>query len=441
MKRLRRLYIIVVALYLLIILSVNVFLKSSTQAEIGERNVVINRIASAIQKEMYLAENADANQLVEKHFFDKLAEYKRIYKEYELPQSIIYIHSDSTENLMELEGKQKIIAIKNSENKNAGFLLFVFEDYLAKKTVIYVNVGLIGLLLLFLVYVVFFDKRILVPFEQLSEYPERLSKGLITEKLPENKRKYFGKFIWGINMLNDKIITDNKRINKLIQERQTLLTTLAHGIKTPVANVKLYASAIDTGLYQKNGIPNEEDAAIAKKIGRNADAITDIVKEMLENTSKGMVAFEAKPQMFYVKELADYIEEEYANRLKILHIPYTIHLETEAMIHSDKDGLIRILSQLMENAIKYGSGEGIRIEIEKNEEGFFFSIRNKGELVTEKELPYLFNSFWRGTNAELVEGSGIGLFEAKSIALKLGGDIFAKRLADSGEMEFVVYIE
>ena len=57
-----------------------------------------------------------------------------------------------------------------------------------------------------------------------------------------------------------------------------------------------------------------------------------------------------------------------------------------------------------------------------------------------EEIPYLFNSFWRGSNSENVEGNGIGLFEAKTIALRLGGDILAKRIEETGEMEFVMFL-
>lgn len=68
-------------------------------------------------------------------------------------------------------------------------------------------------------------------------------------------------------------------------------------------------------------------------------------------------------------------------------------------------------------------------------------VSKKGQgYVLVEEIPYLFNSFWRGSNSENVEGNGIGLFEAKTIALRLGGDILAKRIEETGEMEFVMFL-
>ena len=100
----------------------------------------------------------------------------------------------------------------------------------------------------------------------------------------------------------------------------------------------------------------------------------------------------------------------------------------------------RILSQNMDNALKYGNGEGITVDLNKKEEGFYFIIKNKGEVPAEKELPYIFNSFWRGSNAGNISGNGIGLFEAREIVMGLDGDIYVRADAEAKEMEFDIYI-
>ena len=170
-------------------------------------------------------------------------------------------------------------------------------------------------------------------------------------------------------MLNDKLASDRKRINELSRDHLTMLTTIAHGIKTPVANIKLYADAIETGLYQPDGAVNESDAEVASKISKNADDITEIVKELIDKASGGIVDFEPEIKNFYLSELTDFLNEEYGKRLEVLRIPYRFEVESNAMIKSDKTGLCRILSQLMENAVKYGNGEGIFVRIRKDEEG------------------------------------------------------------------------
>ena len=94
----------------------------------------------------------------------------------------------------------------------------------------------------------------------------------------------------------------------------------------------------------------------------------------------------------------------------------------------------------MENAVKYGDGSGINVIIEKNEDGYSFAVRDKGSRIPDSEMPYVFNSFWRGSNAADVEGNGLGLYEASFIALKLGGDVSCRFIEETGEMEFEVFL-
>ena len=110
------------------------------------------------------------------------------------------------------------------------------------------------------------------------------------------------------------------------------------------------------------------------------------------------------------------------------------------MINSDKEGISRILVQLLDNAIKYTDGRGITITVDKNEDGYFFSVKDTGSRIPESEMPYVFNSFWRGSNAGDVEGNGLGLYEAQFIARKLGGDITVRYLEDTEETEFEVFL-
>ncbi|MBO7532075.1 MAG: HAMP domain-containing histidine kinase, partial [Lachnospiraceae bacterium] len=182
------------------------------------------------------------------------------------------------------------------------------------------------------------------------------------------------------------------------------------------------------------------DAEVAGKISRNADEIASIVKELIDKAQGGVVDFEPSIQNFYLNELILFLNEEYGNRLNVLKIPHSFELESDAIIKSDRDGICRILSQLMENAIKYGNGGGINVRISKDEEGYLISVKNKGKVIPDKELPFLFNSFYRGSNSEGVPGSGIGLFECYEITRKLCGDIYARSDAENSETEFAVYL-
>ena len=276
-------------------------------------------------------------------------------------------------------------------------------------------------------------RSVIRPFRKLSEYPERLARMQTASRLPEHKSRYFGKYIWGMNMLADRLANDRRRISRLESERQTLLASIAHSVKTPVANIRLYASAIMTGLY-----PESSDAEIAEKIDANAEKIGIIVSELLETAATSLSDYEPVLAPFCLRELQALTEHEFADRMKIARVPFTITTENDQPVNSDIWGLFRVISQLLENAMKYGDGTGISVELRHQDDGICIVVRNKGELLPEKELPYIFKSYWRGSNASDRDGSGIGLYTAHEIVKKLGGTILARRLEESSEMEFIV---
>ena len=83
-------------------------------------------------------------------------------------------------------------------------------------------------------------------------------------------------------------------------------------------------------------------------------------------------------------------------------------------------------SQVMENAIKYGDGKSIDIQISEEDGCLLITVRNSGCTLSENELPHIFESFWRGENAENEKGSGLGLYINRQLMHKMNGEIFAE---------------
>ena len=450
MKKLAKLYITVVLLFVALFVVSNVLFNRIQKRNIDNTNILMNRVVEDLEESSGM-KTESASPLSEKTIQKIIDDYmnkngRALAKEYgksSVPDKVIFIPVQSERSNVALINKDDSsdkVWTFYSQDSVIGFIVFEYKNVVASDIHMVMNICLAAATIIALGICIYISRTVLHPFEKLSYYPEKLSKNEITEKLPETKNRMFGKFIWGINMLSDNMQNKQKRVDELSRDHMTMLTTIAHGIKTPVANIKLYADAISTGLYQENGEINKSDAEIAGKISKNADDITDIVKDLIDKASDTVVVFEPDIQTFYLKELIDFLEEEYSNRLNVLDIPYTFDMNHNAIVKSDKSGICRIFSQLMDNAIKYGNGDGISVNLSKEEDGFYFVVKNKGSVLDENEMAYIFNSFWRGSNADKTNGSGIGLFEARTIAQNLDGDIYVKGDREASEMEFDVYI-
>ena len=427
-------YILLFIICLAIGIAVYCFIVSANKKSEGQRQTLMNRVANELSsKDSGNIENALAELRAANNWASE-------YGSENVPSDISFIKADNADGPYAQLGDGDSVWSLSEDGVVYGFLVFTYKENSMAKTVAICEAVVAVCFIVSVLFFIYIDRKVIMPFNRLSDYPERIAKNENADALPESKDKYFGKYIWGMNMLRDRLSGDSRKLRQLEKEQLTLVSTIAHGIKTPVANIKLYSEAIKSGLYRDDGTPDPKDAEVASKITRNADDINDLVKELLESASKGVVVFEPKIGSFYLTEIEEFIKREYDNRLNVLRIPYKIDMKSRVMINSDKEGISRILVQLLDNAIKYTDGRGITITVDKNEDGYFFSVKDTGSRIPESEMPYVFNSFWRGSNAGEVEGNGLGLYEAQFIARKLGGDITVRYLEDTEETEFEVFL-
>ena len=427
-------YILLFIICLAIGIAVYCFIASANKKSEGQRQTLMNRVANELSsKDSGDIENSLAELRASNNW---AAEYGRE----NVPADISFMKADNADGPYAKLGNGDSVWSLSEDGVVYGFLVFTFKENSMAKTIVICEAVVAVCFIVSVIFFIYIDRKVIMPFNRLSDYPERIAKNENADALPESKDKYFGKYIWGMNMLRDRLSGNTRKLRQLEKEQLTLVSTIAHGIKTPVANIKLYSEAIKSGLYRDDGVPDPKDAEVASKITKNADDITDLVKELLESASKGVVVFEPKIGSFYLTEIEEFIKREYDNRLNVLRIPYKIDMKSRVMINSDKEGISRILVQLLDNAIKYTDGRGITITVDKNEDGYFFSVKDTGSRIPESEMPYVFNSFWRGSNAGDVEGNGLGLYEAQFIARKLGGDITVRYLEDTEETEFEVFL-
>jgi signal transduction histidine kinase len=403
--------------------------------EAGMRNVVMNRLIHDFESGELTTETLDQLDL-----------YRKEYSLRAVPEKIQFIEMNDKLSKSALSSdevmfdKEYIKPIRDDDGNITGFIRFMYLSEDANFTI-----GMAAIILLisyFAIMTLIFVgyQKLVKPFNNLSEYPERLAKGRFGDGIPEMKSKLFGKYIWGMNMLKDEIQHKDNQVNAMEREKQTLIISIAHGIKTPLSNIKLYAEAIERGIYHDDKKANPKDAETATKIKQNVDKVEILVKEIMDKSARVENSYSPEISSFYLEELAKLLNKEYSGRTDLMHIPFEIKCENNPIVSSDKDGIYTILAQLMENAIKYGSGQGIVVTMGRQDEDIYFSVKNKGNVLSEEEIAYVFKSFWRGSNSKNIEGQGIGLYVSKTMAECLGGDIFMKAWKDENTTEVTLII-
>ena len=109
---------------------------------------------------------------------------------------------------------------------------------------------------------------------------------------------------------------------------------------------------------------------------------------------------------------------------------YVVEDVTDCLVKGDKERVIEVLQNIMENAIKYGDGRQITIAFSEEEDCRLVSVVNTGSSIPEAELVHIFDSFYRGSNADHVKGSGLGLYICRSLMHRMDGEVFAEQSED-----------
>ena len=320
-----------------------------------------------------------------------------------------FFHSDSAYAIREIKGERYRFdyIVSNGRDGAAAFAM---------------NAGLLVMACALLSVLLFVHLKILRPFARLSNLPYELAKGNLTAPMEESRSRYFGNFIWGLNLLREHLERQKQRELSQQREKNTLLLSLSHDIKTPLSAIKLYAKAILRGLYAKEGQMLE----IAGQIDAKADEISALTAQIMAASKEDDLCLTVHMGEFYLSELLGGIVEFYQEKLSLAGIGFFVGESKDCLLRGDLDRSKEALQNIMENAIKYGDGGNIGILTSEEEGCVLIAISNSGCALQETELPQIFESFWRGSNAKKAYGNGLGLYICRQLMRKMGGEAYAE---------------
>lgn len=395
MKAFNKIFAAIIAIIILIFIGTNLTLVFYDNDESGRPyRIEINRIALEIEQNGF--DSAD------------ISDYK--YVTHIEKYGADFYDTDSDSVICEINGE-----------------LYRF-DYNAENNTDKINmivaVNLILLVMAILIFAVMFyiKIKILVPFERLTDIPYELSKGNLTAPIKETKNRFFGRFIWGVDMLRENIEQQKKRELDLQRDKKMLLLSLSHDIKTPLSAIKLYSKALSKGLYKSR----EKQLEIVKSINAKADEIESYVSQIVTASREDFLSFDVNMGEFYLSELVKKIKGYYTEKLFLIGTDFSVSEYSDCILNGDFDRGVEVIQNVMENAVKYGDGNNIAIDFREEDGCILITVSNSGCTLADTDLPHIFDSFWRGTNAEKITGSGLGLYICRQLMHKMNGEIFAE---------------
>ena len=307
----------------------------------------------------------------------------------------------------ECDGVLYRIGYENGDNGNA---------------VLVVNICLGLMFVLTLCILIYIDRKVLKPFNNMTDMTVELAKGNLTKPVTEDKSRFFGKFLWGMDMLRENLEDSKRKELEYQKEKKTLVLSLSHDIKTPLSAIELYTKALKEGLYDSD----EKKTEALDGILKNTDEIKRYAGEISKISREDFLDLKVNVREVYIDDVINKIETYYRDKLSVLHTEFNVAKHTNCLLSCDPDRLVEVIQNLMENAIKYGDGKSIKITFEEEEECKLICVANSGTVPDETDMQSLFDSFYRGKNTEGIQGSGLGLYICKNLMHKMDGDVYAE---------------
>lgn len=219
-------------------------------------------------------------------------------------------------------------------------------------------------------------------------------------------------------------------INK---NKESYFATLIHDLKTPVyAQIRTLKLLLD-GVF---GMITPEQTQIIKEILNSEMYMADIISNILTAYKCDCAELKPIPKKFDISAELNTIYESLKvlaeERNQTLQINYRC---TSLMAFGDKLQLIRVMTNLISNAIKYGyPNSTITIDLTNANGNTTFGIKNYGDKIPKEKLDKIFDKFTCGMTHYNSASTGLGLYLSKRIIQMHGGQIYAK--SENGINEF-----
>lgn len=288
-----------------------------------------------------------------------------------------------------------------------------------------IGVGIFSLILA-LILGTFMAKRISSPISRVIGAAKSISNGFYSERISGKSNTT------EINQLTTTINNLAETLEKQEVLRKRLTGDVAHELRTPLATLQSHMEAMIDGIWEADADRlkscHEEIVRINKMVGD----LENLTKYESENVALNKELFDIAELS---KRLIQNFETDYLN--KGIEIEF---IGTEEKVSADKDKLSQVILNLLSNALKYTPAGGrVSVSVKGSKELTQITVKDNGHGISEEDLPYIFERFYRADKSRnrMTGGRGIGLTISKAIIEAHGGTIEVKSKLGQGT-EFIV---
>lgn len=303
------------------------------------------------------------------------------------------------------------------------------------------GIFLIAFILIYITIVYLVNRKLNFRLTDLMAEMSAFAKGEVLRETETNEDE-IGKLKQQFYSMRSQIVQANEAIEQQQRDKEYMIATLSHDLKTPLTSIRAYAEALE----KEKGLTKEEYQSYNRVITEKATFMKEMLDDLLTYTLLQSPSYELDSvvvdgEEFFEMLLSDYDRVCEQNKLS-LHT--SVHVSGQYEIHPNQ--MMRVVDNLVSNAIHHTSREGniwlgafstkediptwlfpsIPTETFDTEKNMYMCIQNEGAEIPEDEMEHVFDPLFQVDKArrkEVDHGTGLGLSITKQIIEKHGGDV------------------
>lgn len=220
------------------------------------------------------------------------------------------------------------------------------------------------------------------------------------------------------------VFYDTTRVERLEKVRQEFLSNISHELRTPLTSIMAFVETLESGAIDDP----ENNRRFLAVVRRNAERMNDLVSDILELSmiESGNIGIDIK--QVRIANLVDEVFASLSSKADERGIELVNEIDGEIRVSADPMRLEQMLTNLIENAIKFNRNGGkVSLSLETCDGRHLITVADTGEGILPGHLPRIFERFYRADLARTREvgGTGLGLSIVKHLARLHGGDVSA----------------
>jgi signal transduction histidine kinase len=283
----------------------------------------------------------------------------------------------------------------------------------------------------FIISSLFLLQRITRMNRQLDHMTSKLKRavqGNLSTRVLSTGNSRVDELIYRLNELIEQLEKVQVQTIRSEAARKSLLSSISHDIRTPLTSIIGYVEA----LKDEIAASEQERAEYLEIISRKSASLKELIEDIFHMAKLDADELPIRLELVDLAELTREALIECLPQLTSQQLQPVVQIPEHACrVLADRSSLIRVMSNLLKNALQYGRDGGVvGVELVEHPNEYRVVIWDRGAGIAQEDLPHLFDRMYRADRSRSLHagGSGLGLAIAKALVEKHSGDIWAESI-------------